>query len=119
MSDVIPATTQFRAKVAAAVAAGGSVPAITHVGWGTNGDPPSPDQTALGDEVHRQAVDSATADGVLLTVLATLRGDDVQGHAIREIGLFDADGDLAARRVFSPLELDPGTEIDATLDLQF
>jgi phage-related tail fiber protein len=119
VSDVIPATTQFRAKVAAAVAAGGSVPAITHVAWGTNGDPASPDETALGAEVHRQAVGAATPSGVILTVLATLSGNDVQGQAIREIGLFDADGTLAARRAFSPLELDPGTEIDATLDLQF
>lgn len=119
MSEVIPALEQFRTKVAAAVAAGGSVPAITHVGWGSNGDPASPDEAALGAEVHRQAVDTATADGVVLRVTGTLSGDDVQGYAIREIGLFDADGDLAARRAFSPLELDPGTEIDATLDLQF
>lgn len=119
MSDVIPATTQFRTKVAAAVAAGGSVPAITHVAWGTHGDSASPDETALGAEVHRQAVEIAAADGVVLRVTGTLSGDDVQGHAISEIGLIDADGDLAARRAFSPIELDPGTEIDATLDLQF
>jgi len=119
VSDVIPATTQFRAKVAAAVAAGGRVPAITHVAWGTNGDPASPDETDLGAEVHRQAVDAATPDGVLLHITGTLAGDDVQGHAIREIGIFDSDGELAGRRAFSPLELDPGTEIDATLDLQF
>lgn len=119
MSDVIPATTQFRTKVAAAVAAGGSVPAITHVAWGTNGDPAAPDETALGIEMHRQAVDSALADGVLVTVLATLRGDDVPGHAIREIGIFDADGDLAGRRAFAPKELDAGTELETTLDLQF
>ena len=119
MSDVIPATRQFRAKVAAAVAAGGSVPAITHVGWGTNGDPASDEQTALGDEVHRQVVGAATPDGVLLHVTATLSGADVPGYAIRELGLFDSDGELAARRAFSPIELDPGTEIDSTLDLQF
>jgi phage-related tail fiber protein len=119
VSDVIPATEQFRTKVAAAVAAGSAVPAITHAAWGTNGDPASPTETALGAEVHRQAVATATPDGVLLHITATLAGDDVIGHAIREIGLFDSDGDLAARRAFSPLELDSGTEIDATLDLQF
>ena len=119
MSDVIPATTQFRAKVAAAVAAGSSVSAITHVAWGTNGDPANPNETALGAEVHRQSVDSANAEGVRLHVTGVLRGDDVPGYAIREIGIFDSDGDLAGRRAFSPLELDPGTEIDATLDLQF
>lgn len=119
MSDVIPATTQFRAKVAAAVAAGGSVSAITHVAWGTNGDPASPSETALGAEVHRQGVASATAESVRLHVTGVLKGEDVSGHPIREVGIFDSDGDLAGRRAFSPLELDPGTNIDATLDLQF
>jgi|TARA_A100001518_G_C1223470_1_gene69339 phage-related tail fiber protein len=117
--SVIPATEQFRAKVASAVAAGGSVPAITHVAWGTNSDPSSPDQTALGAEVHRQAVTGATADGVVLHITGTLSGADVPGHSLRELGIFDAEGGLAGRRVFAPMELDPGTEIDATLDLQF
>jgi phage-related tail fiber protein len=119
VTNVIPATEHFRAKVAAAVAAAGAVPGITHVAWGTNGDPASPTETSLGSEVHRQAVDAATSTGVILTVTGTLSGDDVQGYAIREVGIFDKDGDLAGRRAFSPLELDPGTEIDATLDLQF
>lgn len=119
MSDVIPATTHFRAKVAAAVAAGSAVPAITHVAWGTHGAPADPSETELGDEVHRQSVESATPEGVRLLVTGVLKGEDVTGHAIREIGLIDSDGGLAGRRAFSPLELDPGTEIDATVELQF
>lgn len=119
MSDVIPASTEFRAKVAAAVAAGGQVPAISHIAWGTNGDPASPAETALGNEVHRDPVAAATPEGVRLHVTGVLKGADVPGHAIREIGLIDSEGGLAGRRAFSPLELDPGTEIDATIDLQF
>ncbi|NQY77913.1 MAG: phage tail protein [Halomonas sp.] len=119
MSDVIPASKQFRAKVAAAVAAGTAPPSITHAAWGTNGDPASDDDQALGNEVHRQPVDSATAQDTLLTVLATLRGADVEGYAVREIAIIDSDGDLAGRRAFRPLELEPGTEIETTLTLQF
>jgi len=119
VSTVIPATETYRAKVAAAAAAGTAVPAVTTVAWGTGSDPASPEDTALASESHRQSVDSAVADGVTLKIGATLEGDSVPDLAIREIGLFDSDGDLAARRVHSPLELDSGTSIVATLDLQF
>ena len=119
MSDVIPATTRYREKVATAAAVGGRLPAITHIGWGTNGDPAGPGETALGNEVYRHPVGGATADGVLLHITATLGGDSVLGHAIREVGVFDADGELAARRAFRPVELDAGTEMDVTLDLQY
>jgi len=119
VTTVIPATETYRSKVAAAAAAGTAVPAVTTVAWGTGSDPASPEDLALASESHRQAVDSAVADGVTLKIGATLEGDSVPGLAIREIGLFDSDGDLAARRVHSPLELDSGTSIVATLDLQF
>lgn len=119
MSDVIPASTAYRAKVAAAVAGKATLPTITHMAWGTNGDPASPAETMLGDEVHREPVIDATPEGVRLHVTGVLKGDDVPGQAIREVGLIDSEGGLAGRRAFSPLELDPGTEIDATIDLQF
>ena len=119
MSDVIPANKQFRAKVAAAVAAGTAPPSIAQAAWGINGDPASDEDTALGSEVHRQPVDAATAQDSVLTVLATLHGADVEGHAVREMAIIDSDGDLAGRRAFRPLELEPGTEIETTLTLQF
>mgnify|MGYP006428556563 CR=1 FL=1 len=119
MTTVIPATETYRAKVAAAAAAGAIVPTIAHVAWGTGNAPASPSDQDLDNEAHRQSPDSAVADGVTLTVQATLSGASVPGLSIQEIGLFDSDGDLAARRVHSPLELDSGTSIVATLDLQF
>lgn len=119
MSDVIPANKKFRAKVAAAVAAGTAPPSITHAAWGTNGDPASDEDTALGSEVHRQPVDAATAQGPVLIVLATLHGEDIEGYAVREMAIIDSDGDLAGRRAHRPLELEPGTEIETTLTLQF
>jgi len=119
VSTVIPATETYRTKVAAAAASGTPLPAITTVAWGTGSTPASPDDQSLDSEAHRQSVDSAVADGVTLKIGATLAGGSVLGLGIREVGIFDADGDLAARRVHSPLELDSGTSIVATLDLQF
>jgi len=119
VSTVIPASETYRAKIAAAAAAGTSVPAVTYVAWGTGSTPSSPSDQSLESEVHRQPVDSAVADGVALKLWARLHGDSVLGLAIREIGFFDSEGDLASRRVHSPLELDPGSSIVSTLDLQF
>ena len=119
MSDVIPATNRFRTKVSMAVATAGSVPAITHAAWGTNGAPSSPDDTALGEEVHRQDDIVVTPDGVRLHIEATLRGNDVLGHIIREVGFYDSDGELAARRTFGVVELASSTSVDVTLDMQF
>lgn len=119
MSTVIPATETYRAKVASAAAYGTPLPAITTVAWGTGGTPAGPADQSLESEAHRQSVDSTVASGVTLKIGATLSGDSVLGLSIREIGIFDSDGDLAARRVHSPLELDSGTNIVATLDLQF
>lgn len=119
MSEPIPATEQYRTKVATAAAMGGTVPAITHVAWGADGTPAPITANALRDLVHIQPVNSAIATGPLLSIITVLRGEDAAGRAIRELGLFDADGDMAARRTFSPKELDAGTEFETTLELQF
>jgi len=118
MSEIIPATKTFRAKVAQAVAAGGSVPAITDVAWGTDGTAATENDTSLGAEVYRQTP-TTNANGTVLTVDAILSGDQVQGSKLREVGVIDADGDLAGRRAFAPKEIEPGTEIEATFELQF
>ena len=118
MSEIIPATKVFRSKVAAAVAAGGSVPAITYVAWGTDGTAETQDDVTLGAEIVRQAP-TTSADGTVLTVDAVLQGDDVVGSTLREVGIIDSDGDLAGRRAFAPKQLEAETDIEATLELQF
>jgi len=117
--SVIPANKQFRAKVALAVATATAPPRITHTAWGTDGSPATDEDAALGAEVHRQLVLSATAVGTVLAVSDVLRGADVAGLAIREMAIIDSDGELAGRRAFGALELAPGTDIDTTLTLQF
>ena len=118
MSEIIPATKAFRSKVAAAVAAGGTVPAITHVAWGTDGTAETQNDTSLGSEIYRQTP-TTTADGTILTVDAILEGGKVTGSTLREVGVIDSDGDLAGRRAFAPKQLESETDIEATLELQF
>lgn len=119
MSDVIPATEIFRAKVAAAVAAGTAVPAIETVAWGTGTTPAAVDDTGLEAQVHSQQIDEVLAQGVILEIKTVLSGSSVPDHAITEIGLYDSEGDLAGRRVFLPKELEEGTELETVLELQF
>jgi hypothetical protein len=119
MSEVIPATEAFRGKVAAAVACGGQVPAIVSVGWGTGATPASVADEQLEAQVHSQLVDEVSAQGVILTVRTVLDGSSVPGAAITEVGLYDSQGGLAGRRVFLPKELEAGTELETTLELQF
>ena len=118
MSQIIPATKAFREKVAAAVASGGLVPAITHVAWGTDGTAETQDDIALGAEIYRH-MPTTSADGTVLTVDAILQGDNVTGSTLREVGVIDSDGDLAGRRAFAPKQLETETDIEATLELQF
>lgn len=119
MSNVVPANKQFREKVARAVAMRIAPPGITHTAWGTDGTPQSDEDTSLGNEIHRQQVVEATADGTVLTVTDTLHGSDVPEKPIREVAIIDSDGDLAGRRTLGPVELADGTNIDITLTLQF
>lgn len=119
MSQVIPATDIYRQKVAAAAASGGTLPSITHVAWGTGSTPAAISDTSLEAEVSRSTPSSTIADGVLLVASGQVTGDDVSGYTLREVGIFDSDGDLAGRRVFSSVELDAGTTMKITLELQF
>lgn len=119
MSELIAATESFRAKVAYAVAHSSIAPMITHVAWGSGTSPSSHDDTVLQAEVVRTPVGSQAPSGVTLSINAEVDGDLTQGAALTEVGLIDSDGDLAGRRVFSPLQLDPGTRLKTTFNLIF
>jgi hypothetical protein len=89
------------------------------VAWGTGTSPSSHDDTALQAEVARTPVSSQSPSGVTLTIEAEVDGDLTQGATLTEVGLIDSDGGLAGRRVFSPLQLDPGTRLKTTFNLIF
>lgn len=118
MATTIPATDVYREKVAAAAAAGGSLPAASEIAFGTGTTSPSVDDTALESEVHRNSLESATADGSVLTCTGTLTGEE-SGEQVTEVGIFDADGDLMGRRTFLPKQLEAESSLEFTLNFQF
>ena len=119
MADTIMATKAYRTKVAAAAASGGSLPAAGTIAFGTGQTPSAPDDTALENEIHRQALGSASADGTLLTCTGVLQGADSGDNQITEVGIFDADGGLMGRRVFRPKELEVESSLEFTLEFQY
>ncbi|MFW5988627.1 MAG: phage tail protein [Desulfosudaceae bacterium] len=119
MATTIPATNVYREKVAAAVAVGGSLPAAEKIAWGTGESSPSPDDTALENEVHRQDLDSVSADDTILTCTGVLQGADSGDNQITEVGVFDAEGDLMGRRVFNPKQLESESSLEFTINFQY
>lgn len=117
--SAIPATDLYRTLVAAAAAAGDTLPAAAEVAFGTGTAPPSPGDTGLAAELLRKPLADIAPDGPLLRVAGTLLGSEAGTAAITEIGVFAADGTLMGRRTFAPKQLEPETRIDVELEFQF
>jgi hypothetical protein len=118
MATTIPATSTYRAKVAAAAAVGGTLPAATTIAFGTGVTAPGPDDTTMETMVHSKPLEVVTADVTVLTCQGTLTGTESTA-AITEVGIFDADGGLMGRRTFKPKELEAESSLEFTLDFQF
>lgn len=71
---------------------------LTHMGFGNSTSVPYEDQTALGNEQHRCALTKVAIDpNTPHTLIAeAVIKSDIGGFWIREIGLYDEDGDLFA-----------------------
>jgi hypothetical protein len=54
-----------------------------------------------------------------MTVRGVVSGEDVGENAVREVGVFAADGTLMGRRVVAPKELEPETEIEFELVFEY
>jgi len=92
-------TITGQAKIAAALQPGGTPLTITHIALGDGGGAavvPSVNRAALMNEVHRQTVDAVEpdpADPTQVRIQSAIP-PTVGGFWIREIGLYDVDGDL-------------------------
>ena len=115
----ILATNAYRSLIAAAVAAGGSVPEPTEIAFGTGTTEPSVDDTELETELVRKDLGSVSVDGMTVNVTGALLGTESGVSVITEMGVFAADGTLMGRRTFAPKTLEPESRIDFDLDFSF
>jgi len=102
-------TISGQAKIAAALQPGGAPLTITHIALGDGGGAavvPSENRAELLNEVHRQTIDSAEphpTDPTTFLIQAVIP-PTTGGFWIREIGLYDVDGDLVAYGSFAATE---------------
>lgn len=117
-TTAIATTTAYRRKVAAAAANGTAIPRISHIAFGTGSRPYSIDDTGLQAEFLRLPATVSVA-GVQLLAVATLPGAQVGARVLREVAAFASDGTLVGRRVITPKEFEPETEMDFELTFQY
>ncbi|MOA01623.1 hypothetical protein D3C78_1210410 [compost metagenome] len=104
--------------MATAAANGTALPRISHLAFGTGSRAYSLDDTALQSEFSRIAA-QVSVTGVEVTAIATLQGAIVGTRVLREVGAFAADGTLIGRRVMTPKEFEPETEMEFELTFQY
>lgn len=81
---------------------------------------PSPEQTALGQELMRKEVDGhAYLNDTTCRYTCTLEPAELAGENISELGLYDAEGDLVAVKNFLPKGKDPDIEMTFNVDDTF
>lgn len=94
---------------------------ITHVGFGTDGTPADPADTALSEGailVPLGTVETPAGEPRTLRVHFLLPRNTGNGMEIREIGLFTADGTLVARKTREAINKTADMEIGDTWEIQ-
>lgn len=117
-TTAIAATKTYRHKVALSAATGAALPKAAWVAFGAGARPYTLDDVELESEFCRVPADNRVA-GVQMTVAGVLTGVAAGAHVLREVGVFSADGTLMGRRVFTPKELEPETQLEIELVFQY
>ncbi len=120
-------TVARRKKLVQASAGIITLPKIVGMAFGNGGidssgniKPPTDDQTALYNEIYRQAVDGySVSSDTSVRYTCTLSEETLAGYSISEIGLYDEDGDLICIRTMSAKGKDGGMEMTFTVDDEF
>jgi hypothetical protein len=117
-TTAIAATKAYRKKVALAAANGTAVPRISHLAFGSGDRAYSIDDTALQAEFLRLPA-TVSVNDVTVLATATLPGAQVGVRVLREVAAIASDGTLIGRRVITPKEFEPETEMDFELTFQY
>jgi len=102
--------------------AGDPVTGLTHLAIGTDGTPPTVNDTALVAEVHRAPFTNLTKGSGQLTITYYLGSTVANGNTLREVGVFGngatatpGSGTLYLRAVHSPIEKTPSLGVTYTI----
>lgn len=121
-------TVAARAKFAKAHGQGGTVPKVTHVGWGNGGYDdelgevidPSPNATVVPGEFLKKTIDVITMlDTITVRYVISLEKPEGNGQNVSSCGLYDSEGTLVSIKNFIPKPKDSDTLITIQWDEQF
>lgn len=112
---------------AAKIAASGTFPTITQIGFGTGGhnpitgDPTTPDiaATVVPGEMIKKSIASFLITGSIANTYGILDQADANGVSISAYGLYDGSGDLIAIMHTTPSPKTDDTRIEVTWQQQF
>lgn len=107
--DAAQVTNITRNKLRDGWAGGGNI-SITQIAVGNDSSAPSRTDTALGNELERVSVTETLSTSTSVEYSGTVSTTD-----IREVGLFDADGDLIVRATIPDTSLTSTVDVTATL----
>lgn len=117
-TTAIAATNAYRARIALAAATGAAIPRASHLAFGTGARAYTVDDTDMDAEFARLDA-TATTVGPTLTVSAVLLGPTVADRTLREVGVFASDGTLMGRKVITPKQFEPETQMEFALNFEY
>ena len=108
-------TNLFKQLVTASLA-GSTFTAPSHIAWGDSSTAATEDDTVLGNELERNAIDTNIVTGTTIEITSTLTTAELVGSTIKEVGLLNASssGTLFMRNTFNDIEKTSGFEVDST-----
>lgn len=93
--------------------------AVTQIGFGTDGNGPSLDDTALTEAYLKDVASHDYPQDGHVRFSWTLAASEANGTAIREFGLLSADGTLIARKTRGAIEKSDDISLEGTWTIIF
>jgi len=119
----------YRQRLAARMAGGAQIAAITHMAFGDGGHnadltpkPPSATATALNHEIPslRKPISDITQEDLFsVTGKGVIESSDAVGAAISEVALIDANGKLVGLKTFAPKFKESDERYEISIKLRF
>jgi hypothetical protein len=93
----------------------------SHIAVGTDDSSESPSDSSLGNEVHREGVDSSDDNGKNVKVQTLIGENEANGNTLREVGIFTASsgGTMFNRAVISDISKTSNKTVTIEIELQF
>jgi len=113
------ATNQLISNVVTAISSG-ACDTPTHIGIGTDSTPPDESDTALGNELQRNAIETTTTTDTTIIFTTLINSAEQVGQTLKEFGLFDAStsGDMFQRTTHTTISKTGRVEVEYEITIR-